>query len=176
MQIKVKLDDRALRKALRQAPKAVGQKAVAAAINRTAAMARTQLKRDIATQGKLPQKLVTPGLPVKKATPGKPEATIIPTGKRISLTKLGAKQTRAGVRAGKHFRKSAFIPKSTSRQWPVFKRAGRSRLPVIKQTVPGVRAIASRKVIADTIRKFIELKLVERVNHEIKFRMRKLGL
>lgn len=46
----------------------------------------------------------------------------------ISLISLGARQTRRGVTAGRHKRPGAFIAKGQ-----VFKRKGKSRLPLVKQ-------------------------------------------
>lgn len=57
---------------------------------------------------------------------------------RVSLMRLGPKQQKKGVRAGKFFRQSAFIApikSSTSNKYQVFKRVGKKRLPIEKQMI-----------------------------------------
>lgn len=53
----------------------------------------------------------------------------------IALIHLGARQTRAGVTAGKHKRPSAFIARGANESRQVFKRTGKPRLPIEKQTL-----------------------------------------
>lgn len=174
MQLTIKLDKKQLDRAIKRAPEEIRKRAIVSGINRTMAMTKTQLVRNVAGEGKLPQKLVRPGMRTIKANFRSLTAKIIPSGRRISMFDLGAKQTAQGVRAGKHFRQSAFIPKIKGR--PVFKRDGRSRLPITKQTVAGVRAVASRSTVTKTIEAFANAKLVERINHEIRYRLKRLGL
>lgn len=53
----------------------------------------------------------------------------------IALIHLGARQTRKGVRARRHIREGAFIATGRGGNRQVFKRRGRARLPIDKQTL-----------------------------------------
>lgn len=50
----------------------------------------------------------------------------------IGLHWIGARQNRRGVKAGKHFRPGAFIPRKGG---PVYKRVGSGRFPIKRETL-----------------------------------------
>lgn len=91
----------------------------------------------------------------------------------ISVIYLGARKTKAGISAGKHRFPGAFISAGKNGKKQVFKRRGKSRLPIEKQVLD----------IQDRANVFIEDKLVgaaefesqflKTFEHELKWRTRK---
>lgn len=78
----------------------------------------------------------------------------------ISLIHLRAKQSSDGVRAyGGRFVKSAFIANGKNGKPPAFKRAGKERLPLVKQVVD----------VADKANPYIEDQLVGSAEFEAQF-------
>lgn len=89
----------------------------------------------------------------------------------VAMVHLGARQTRAGVTAGKHKRAGAFIAgKGEGRQ--VFKRRSAARLPIDKQTVDiqdKAQAWLEDEAIGGAA---FERKFIATFEHELKWRTR----
>ncbi len=88
----------------------------------------------------------------------------------IALVHLGARQSKAGVKAGQHAVAGAFIAgKGDGKQ--VFKRVGKARLPIEKQTLD-VQEKANRWIEDDLIGTAeFETKFLSTFEHELSWRM-----
>ena len=84
----------------------------------------------------------------------------------ISLIHLNARETKRGVTAGKHKRDSAFIAKGQ-----VFKRAGKGRLPLEKQTVE-IKEKADAYLSDQAFSNGYQEQFFKVLEHELKWQMR----
>jgi len=167
--------------ALKRALKALGQKAPQAimrAINRTARSARTQAVRAVSKEIRLKQRDVRPMLPVIPATSRHLEAKLVARGRPISVMRLGARQTKAGVvyrgPGGMVLIRSAFIATMPRARRPaVFKRRGKPRLPIDKQFGPSVARLVLERGIFAAVRATAQGTLAKNLAHETEFLLRR---
>ncbi|QOE32741.1 hypothetical protein CPT_Mano_008 [Achromobacter phage Mano] len=113
------------------------ERALRSTLGKMAAWLRVRSLRGLAPHLQVTQKVLRRRLKSfrLKATPGGGEITVWYGLDPIGLIYLGAKQTGAGVTAGAHKRKSAFIANGRNGNRQVFKRTGKARLPIEKQTL-----------------------------------------
>jgi hypothetical protein len=118
------------------ATKAEAERALRSTLRKMAAWVRVRSVKGLSDKLKIQQKVVRRRLRSIKArnTPGGAQVSIWYGLNPLALIHLQARQNSSGVRAsGGRFVASAFIPKS-GKVKQVFKRAGKSRLPLEKQT------------------------------------------
>jgi hypothetical protein len=84
----------------------------------------------------------------------------------ISLIHLNARETKRGVTAGKHKRDSAFIAKGQ-----VFKRIGKGRLPIEKQTIE-IKTKADAYLSGQAFTDGYKEQFFKVLEHELKWQMR----
>lgn len=84
----------------------------------------------------------------------------------ISLIHLNARETKKGVTAGKHKRDGAFIVKGQ-----VFKRSGKGRLPIEKQTLE-IKAKADSYLEDQAFSSGYQDQFFKTLEHELKWQMR----
>lgn len=138
--IEIKFDERKLRqitKQMRGYPGAL-PRVMSRAINRTANQARTQIARKISSQVQVSVSDVRRGVRIDRATRTKWQADLQITGFRTPLIKFGARQTKTGISyiidksTGRKRIDTAFIATMPSGHKGVFKRKGKSRLPIVE--------------------------------------------
>lgn len=134
---------------IKEMERVVGSKRLAKemsiAVNKTATLVRGSIAKQIGKELNATQKVIKEQLKIKtKASPASLNATVrIQFGKGIPLRDFGARQTKAGVTfktskiKGRQISKGAFQgprPGAVSAAWKgrVFKRVGKSRLPIIQ--------------------------------------------
>ena len=111
--------------------RSVVPQATARALNRTAAEARTQVVRKLASQTGLKQKSIREKLIVVRARRSSLVAELQVSGRPLNLLRFGARQTKRGVSA-KAWGKRRVYPGTFlgNRGRTVFKRVGGKRLPI----------------------------------------------
>jgi hypothetical protein len=173
MNVTVKLDmrqfDAAIARLKDQAPRAV-----AAAVNRAATAAVTQLARDTARDMKLKVGTVKANIGARgQASPATPSVTLTASAKPIPAIEFGARGPEPsrgrgrGVTAklpGRRYPR-AFIATMRSGHRGVFQRTGKARLPIRQLMGPSVWFVASKHAPAAARR--AEQVMIERLRHEI---------
>lgn len=185
-ELTVSIDTKQLKRALAD----LGSKAPTAimrALNRTAGTARTQAVRAVAKEIRLPQKTIRPMLPLIPATAKFLEAKLIARGWPVSLMRLGARQTKAGVvysgPSGPVLIPGAFIARMPQGGRGVFKRIRpserRSRgawslnLPIDKLRGPSVPQLVLEKGIFEGLVKTSQDTLAKNLAHETEYLLNK---
>ena len=141
------IDDREMRRFMRQMP-TDSKRSISRSLNKAITRTRTLEAREISAKRNIKVGRARQDMKLKRASPGRPEAAILASGKPIPVIDVkGAKrQTRRGVTAKitakekPHLFKGAFIATTQSGHTGVFKRAGRSRLPIVELTLASVSA------------------------------------
>lgn len=119
-----------LSRAIARLPDEIKAKAAARAMRRVTDMARTRIVRRSSERVDLPSAMVR-ALTTAQFNAGGNTAEVVMRSNWIALYKLGATQTSSGVRVrGRGSYRSAFIATMASGHAGVFKRSGKSRLPV----------------------------------------------
>lgn len=136
--ISIKIDASDLQRAIVElsATKAEAERALRSTLRKMASWVRTRSIKGLSEKLRLQQKVIRHRLRSIKArnTPGGAVVSIWYGLNPIDLIHLQARQNAKGVRAsGGRFVQSAFIPKG-GKAHQVFKRVGKSRLPLEKQT------------------------------------------
>jgi len=160
IKLELKISDpqmRVINAALEEVPRGV-TRAVGAAVRRTTTTVRTRIVRAVAKDlGIAGNKLYKKGAtttPIRqrfiRADNQVSASTIVITGKRIPLREFHPTQRRAGVsyRIGQRGRTVAphtFIARMRSGYEGVFKRVGRSRLPIFQPMGPSVPHVAENR-------------------------------
>lgn len=112
------------------------QRALNSTLRKMASWVKTRSVRGLSGELAIQQKVIRKRLRAikfRRTSDGGAEVKLWYGLNPISLIYLGAKQNAKGVRAsGSRFVQSAFIPKN--KRGAVFKRVGKSRLPIEKQT------------------------------------------
>lgn len=185
IKITVKADLNAVRDHLRKLEKGVREKAIAAALNRTAEMAKTAAARDITSAFNLPAQYVKGRIKIRRASarsgvlevtlssPGKRSANLIRYAeRRVTLAegRRRAKQGRHGVyvkirRKGTwQLVKGAFI---ANQGRTVFRRIGKERLPIESlQAIDVPQAMFSDIGVAN-LKRAVARVFPQRMAHEI---------
>jgi len=151
-----------LRRDLADIPKAL-PKIVSRSINKVATYTRTKIVREITADVNLKRGEVTKrNIRTKKASYKKWSATIGVSGRRVPVHHFGARQTRKGVSyrirksAGRQTIAGAFIAKMPSGHEGVYRRTGKTALPIIElygpsvpQVMSGIGELAQQQLEAD---------------------------
>ena len=120
-----------------QATERQAERALRSTLGKMASWLRVRSVRGLSKHLQVQQKILRRRLKsfrVKKTADGS-EVTVWYGLDPIALIYMGARETRAGVTAGKHRRPGAFIARGRSGNRQVFKRKGEGRLPIEKQTL-----------------------------------------
>jgi hypothetical protein len=135
MSIKMRIDDREVRRMIKSGDK-IATQAAARALNRAASNVRTRATKVIAKNLKIAQKHVRRRIYVKKANRRKLVAQIVTYARAFNPVNLGARQHSRGVTGGGGAWPGAFIQhgKDKRRKF-VFKRTSKERLPIESQKV-----------------------------------------
>lgn len=149
---------------------------VALASKRAAARTRdwllTNLRRELAQRAALPQK----GLKGRFRRGGRADAkaysnegyAVLWIGLNpLEAQKAGTpRQTKTGVRVGRHFFSGAFIARIYSGQEKIWQRKGRERFPVVKMTIPINEELEE---ILPRYQAAAERMFTQRLEHEINY-------
>lgn len=159
----------ALSRAIRKLPDEIKAKAFARAGRRVTEMARTKYLKRAAPRLKLPQKIIRERTTARFNAGGNTSDVIVRSG-WIPLHKLGATQTKSGVRVrlrGSY--KSAFIAKMDSGHVGVMMRQGADRLPIRELFGPNPAHDITNNdaVYLELLAEVIDEALAPRVLHEI---------
>jgi hypothetical protein len=151
--------------------------AVGSAMGRSIASAKTQAKREVSAAASVKQKAVG-GRVSGKRLPGGQTVRMYYNWSKMPLEAFSApRQTKRGVRAGKHFVDGAFLSQSTrgrsAGKTTVFKRRGQARGPIERQGLNMEKhqqrfVVASRRGFFKTYDK--------RFDHEYRRRLKRKGL
>ena len=129
-------------------------RATARALTRSMETGRTQAVRDLAAELGTTQAAIRKRLVLTRATQEQLEASLRFTGKRLRLTELGARQTRAGVtyraHGGRGLVKGAFLATLRSGHTGAFKRKTNRRLPIRELFGASVPYVATKQKILES--------------------------
>ena len=144
---------------------------MARAVNHTGRKALTAVRRALVAQTSIPRPVIVAGVsprPARARGSSAIEFAIVGSGRRIPLKLFRARQTKSGVTAkvwgGPKEFPSAFIVRSLGSH--VFRRAGRSRLPIKRLFGP---SIANEMIKDQSLSAFerVAAELSGRIDHEI---------
>lgn len=182
--VEIKIDEpqlRQVRQTLAGIPKAM-PRVISRAINRTISPAKTAVSRGIRQEVNIKAGDLNKKIKVEKATFGKWEGRIKLSTKRIPLEDFGAKQTAKGVSykikkaGGRKVISSGFIATMASGHTGVFKRKGKTRLPIQEKFGPSIGIVFKRanrlvqKVTADAYKN-----LEKNIDSQIRFILSRKG-
>lgn len=175
MVLKVSIDDRSMRRFIRQMPMA-GRRSIARSLNKAITQCRTRAAREISDKRNIKVGRARQDMRIKRASYSVQEAAIIASGNPIRVIEVkGVKsQTKKGVAAkieakGKrHLFKGAFIATLESGHTGVFERVGhlthvsksnskgtrRFNLPIRELTLPSVPATLVAEEIDTKLRAY----------------------
>ena len=128
--VEVDGDDLESLKAAVGATDEIAEKALVRALSRTIRWVNTRVRRLIAAEAGVPSGVVKFRLRMRLPTKGSRSASIWIGLNPVPAHRLKARQTRAGVTAGKHRFAGAFLAGGNSQRQVVFEREGRSRTPI----------------------------------------------
>lgn len=164
-------------------------KELAMAVNATAGATKRQMAKEVTKELAVPQKVVTSKLSQpRKATRLETRAVVrMDKSRRISLREFGAKQNRSGVSyrisksKGRKTVAGAFQgPKpgaiSAKTRGNVFKRVGKSRLPIVKLNGPSPWGVFVKSGATDRVVKFAEDELEKQTKRRVNTVMVRRGL
>lgn len=167
MNIELSVNDNALMQAFSHKQKKL-EKAMQRAVRKTHKWLLRQLTIAIAKETLISQKGITPRVFSnfdKKTLKGSVWVGLNP----VSATKAGQpRQTKVGVSAGKYRFDGAFVAQFGSAPENVYRRKGRERMPVIKETIdikePGYKVI---KRIESQAKHYFNQRLAEELNYAL---------
>lgn len=167
----------------------VAPKAMSAALNRTIATVKTDMRREAVAAYEVKSGDVSKSLSVKRATPNRLTAEAISVGRPIALihfkvkprkppTKRTNKQVLVKIKKSEGYaavgtKPSAFV-QSANGAVNVFKRTGKSRLPIKRLYSLSVPQMISNEQVITRIKDKAHETLNKRVTHEIEYRLNKL--
>ncbi len=169
------IDEREFKRTLRLfGPKAnkVATQAISAALNKTVRKARTDIVREVSDESGVQQKLIRRRIRIRLASPSNTWARLWLGVRGISVRAAGGKQNKHGVKAGGHFVPGGFFATMPGGGRTVFKRKGRARLPIKKQTIPLLPGATS--IVQRVQRDVMRSKYPAFLKHEFEFRIKKL--
>lgn len=147
------------------------KKAAVRALNRTITQAKTAAKREMVKQYSFKSSNVESTMRIFNARPGRIEATLNSRGRRTRLINMGARQTKRGtsVKVGKQRKiiKSTFIAEMKNGSIGVFSRTSNKRLPIKQLYTIAIPEAFSAEAVADTMRKTVREKFMDRFRHEL---------
>lgn len=140
--VRITVDDRAVRRYLASVERGVAKTATLRAINDTARRAHTESVREVAKRMGVVQKRVRKDLTLSRATRARLVAVITAKGRPLPLIGFRARQLRRGVKARawgqQRLYPHTFIATMPSGHRGVFVRVGRGRLPIRELWGPAV--------------------------------------
>lgn len=185
IRMSVKADLNAVRDQLRNLERGVRERAIAAALNRTAEMAKTAAARDITGAFNLPAQYVKGRIRIRRASarsgvlevtlsaPGKRSANLIRYAERKVTLAEGRRRAKRGthgvyvkIRRSGTFQlvKGAFIG---NKGRTVFRRVGKERLPIESLQAIDVPQAMFSDIGIDNLRKAVARVFPQRMAHEI---------
>lgn len=169
MRVKLRFEDRAFRRFLKNAPKAARAASVSA-LNKGNKKVASLVVKATAAEVSLPQKIIRKRLKTHRATSRALSASNrIVTWKVTDADTLRARQTRKGVSARGHAWPSAFIQRSPRGRKRIYKRIGKARYPIRTEGVD-IHEAADRNL--RRINKREGARVVNKLlPHEMKWRM-----
>ena len=147
--VEIKFDQaklNAVRRQLAGFPRAL-PKVMSRAINRTATSARTKITSAIRDEVKIKLSAVRKSVRLRTASYGRWQADLAISPFRTPLIHFDAQRRKTGIsyvinpKAGRKMIKSAFIQTMASGHRGVFRRRGKSRLPIVELFGPSVGAV-----------------------------------
>jgi hypothetical protein len=171
---------------LRTIPNGV-DKAVVAALNRAVEGARTDAVKKVRERYYIKAKDVRDTIDIKKATMDNQVAIIRASGSPIALSKFHVTPSRPPakrranpiivrvVRGGGGPIKGAFVAKMQSGHIGVFRRVGKTRLPITELYGPSVPQMLGHESVTEYIEEKAKERLESRLEHEINRLLRGVG-
>ena len=149
-------------------------RATASALNKTIAQAKTRASSDLREVYNIKKSDIDATMSIRKATVTQLFAMLRTTGKRIALSKFGARQVASGVavmvkKGARKVIRTKFIATMKSGHIGVYGRKGRARLPIIERSGPSVPQLFGSRNIIQKLQTFTTQKLPEILDHEIQF-------
>lgn len=152
--------------------------ALSRAINRSAAAAKSEATRQVRSQYTVKAGTVNQTIKVSRATPDRLEAKIESRGSNLRLidfsvtpTKPSPRRrtaTKAAVRRGaKKVISGAFVQRMPNGSAGVFRRTGKSRLPIEQLYGPAVPVMMNNDDVVKAVQERAEQQLESRISHEI---------
>ena len=169
---------------------AVLKKATSRALNKVAAMAKTQAAREIRTAGyNIKLGAIKKQLIIRKASSGELQAYLKAQGKPIPLINYGARQTASGVsvnvKGSRKMIKGAFIATMPTGHKGVYVRVGAGHkrvmkngkvvwtgLPIKQLFGPGIPKAFGNETVQRALAEMIQAKFPEVFAHELSFALR----
>ena len=140
------------------------------ALNKTALWLRTQATRQISSEKRLPQKLIRERLRVLKASKRDLKARVLANFMGIKAAKVGTpRQTRRGAKVKSYEFQGAFVATMPGGHTGIFKRKGKTRLPIRELYVP--LEPESLKAIESFLDSRIKQRFETIFRHELNFLM-----
>ena len=152
-----------------------GPQAIARALNRSIASARTAMGRAVAADMGLKVGDAHERIGLRLARPDQPVAQLTASGKRLPLMDFGAKGSRRGgviarLPGGKGRYPHAFIRQMRNGHTGVFMRAGKARLPIHELHGPSIARVFEKHVDVGITRG--REQLAKNLAHEFRFALR----
>lgn len=172
LRFQVKNDFSQVRRLSKDLKRKIVPKATSSAINKTTQQMRTRVVREVAPAVGVIQKIIRARTRIERSKPKTLVATLIARVAGVSMIDIKpVSEGAGGVTAGKFHRQGAFISKDKTGKKRVFKRRGKSRLPIDKQTVSIEKEVdGAAKGLLDS---FVPDKYKEIFNREMRFRLSK---
>lgn len=185
--IDIKVDSRRVRQSLSQLASSLQDKAIARAVNKTAAAAKTEASREIRAQGyNIKAAAISKSLTITRANNRTLEAVIVVSGRAIPLINYGARQVGKGVsvqvKNGRQIIPHAFIATAKNGHRGVFVRVGRahkkvirggraiwSGLPIKELFGPSIPTATANEAVQRAMARVIKDRYPRLLAHEIKF-------
>lgn len=165
---------RVLRELRDQSPVAVSR-----ALNRTITNVQTGARREISADTGLPVRRVGHAMKLERATRSKLRAALQVRGARIPLIDFKARQTRKGVSyrlpTGRGSLPGGFIARMRSGHVGVFKRVGKSRLPIGEKFGPSLPRVFLQARVTRVLHSIVETQMAKNLQHEVNFLLRRTG-
>lgn len=176
---RIEFDGNALLEARRRLSRIPGgvETAAARAVNRALTGARTEITRAVRERYTIRARDVRQSLSIKRAAKGRLEGEIISRGYKIDLNASHFKvKPRADTTGNRQRHVTAEIikgsPQTVERGFifntQVFRRVGRSRLPIAKQTGPAVPQMLEQDEVLQKTSQALQERFVSRLDHEVK--------
>lgn len=172
--VRVRVNDRAMRRDLRRVRGSIVPRVTARALNRAARSTRTQATREIGREFRIKAKLIRDRIALGRAVFRDLTARIFAIIAPLPMILLNPRQTRSGVSArGGHQVPGGFIARMPSGHRGVFKRQSRRRLPIVEQKIDITeRAI---QIFEKLIHGFTRAKFIEEFERDLARRLRRRG-
>lgn len=167
----------------------VAPKAMSAALNRTITTVKTDMRREAVAGYEVKSGAVTKSLSTTKASPSRLQATATSVGRPIALVHFKVKPKKPPTKRAKNpvqakikksegysainVKPAAFV-QSVKGTVNVFKRQGKSRLPIKRLYSLSVPQMISNEAVIGRITDKAHKTLDARVTHEINYRLSKI--